>query len=57
MAKDLGFDVSQLDGPQRSWAMLLVGAGLLLGGYLYPQFAREPEPVWMVAITASARSS
>jgi uncharacterized membrane protein len=34
LAKVVGFDVPKLDAPQRSWAMLAIGAALLLAGFL-----------------------
>lgn len=39
LAKNVGFDLSQLDSPQRSWTMIVVGAALLAAGFLFQRLA------------------
>jgi uncharacterized membrane protein len=56
LAKDLGFDVPRLDAPQRSWAMLAVGASLLLAGFLYQRLTpvlRGLDPLAGAAVGTS----
>jgi hypothetical protein len=35
LLKNVGYDLFQLDSPQRSWTMILVGAALLAAGFLF----------------------
>jgi hypothetical protein len=56
LVKDIGFDLPQLDAPQRSWAMLAVGAALLLAGFLYPRLTmgiQRLDPLSAAAVGAS----
>src|SRR5439155_17732222 len=56
LVKDIGFDLPQLDAPQRSWTMLAVGAALLLAGFLYPRLTtgvQRLDPLTAAAVGAS----
>ncbi len=56
VVKNLAFDVTQLETPQRSWTMLIVAAGLLAAGFAFARFdpwARTLDALWMAAVAAS----
>ena len=56
LLKNIGFDLTRLDAPQRSWTMVVVGAALLAAGFLYHRLSPDLiglHPVAAVALAVS----